>query len=513
MPAKKNKLYVIGVDSAPLWIVKGFAKRYHLKGFETLLKEGNLLDMESTLPPLTPVAWPTIYTGLEPREHGMMDFFAIDKEYTKQLLYYDSDRYVPFWDALAAKGKRCLVITPAESLKLSRHKSVDLITGWPLPPRFSSRAIESAAKKYGFDGEPGIEKSLQDGKITVAEGSKRYIKSIQARAELSKHLITKNRYDMVFVCFTETDRIQHYSLNNRNWEDYVIPLYKSVSDFIGWAIARAKKEGAAVIVVSDHGAQPVKRKFLLNAWLVNSGYAELKPSIIKSIQENYSKSGGADAQAANLKYSLREKLIKSKARGMLYDKLPQSAKRLVGKTIGNALSSASGATYTNIHDFDFEMSETVAFTSVSNDPVGMIWINDKRFSKPNVTTETDKKRIKAEIATKLRAIRTEDGKPLVTKVYDGDEYYKNTKLFIPPDLLVALREGYVADVKNYSINNLFMEPELAKSGDHIMNGIFGSIGAFDVKKMKNGVSVLNVEPTILSYFGIKCEHSNRSLVR
>lgn len=511
MPAKNSKLYVIGVDSAPLWIVKGFAKRYHLKGFETLLKEGNLLDMQSTLPPLTPVAWPTIYTGLEPREHGMMDFFAIDKEYTKQLLYFDSDKHTPFWDALAAKGKKCLVITPAESLKLSKSKNVDLITGWPLAPRFSSKQIDSAAKKFGFNGEPDIEKGLREGTITVSEASKRYVKSMQSRAELSKHLITKNKYDMAFVCFTETDRIQHFSLNNKNWEEYVMPLYKSVSDFIEWVILRAKKEGAAVIVVSDHGAQPIKKKFLLNAWLVNSGYAELKPAIIKSIQDSYNKSGESEAQA-NLKYSLREKLIKSKARGMLYDKLPASAKRLVGKAIGTALSSGSGATYTHIHDFDFEMKGTVAFTSVSNDPVGMIWINDRRFSKPNVK-DSEKRKIKAEIAGRLREIKTEDGKPLVTKIYDGDEYYKNTKLFIAPDLLVALREGYVADVKNYSLNTLFMEPELAKSGDHMMNGIFGSIGQFDSKKIKRGVSVLNVEPTILKYFGIKCEHSDRSLIK
>ncbi|MGI0133608.1 MAG: alkaline phosphatase family protein [Candidatus Micrarchaeaceae archaeon] len=511
MPAKKSKLYVIGVDSAPLWIVKGFAKRYHLKGFESLMKDGTLLDMQSTLPPLTPVAWPTIYTGLEPREHGMMDFFRIDREYTKQLLYYDSDKHKPFWDALAKKGKKCLVITPAEALKLSKHKNVDLITGWPLPPRFSSKQIEAAAKRFGFDGEPGIEKDLQDGKITVSEASKRYVKSIENRAELSKHLITKNKYDMAFVCFTETDRIQHYTLNNRNWEEYVMPLYKSVSDFIEWTVLRAKKEGAAVIVVSDHGAQPIRKKFLLNGWLVNSGYAELKPSIIKSIQENYNGSGQAEEQA-NLKYSLREKLIKSKARGMLYDKLPASAKRIVGKAIGTALSSASGATYTRIHDFDFDMKSTVAFTSVSNDPVGMIWINDKRFSKPSVT-DSEKKRVKAEIAGKLKEIKTEDGKPLVTKVYDGDIYYKNTKLFIAPDLLVALREGYVADVKNYSLNSLYMEPELAKSGDHTMNGIFGSIGPFDGKKIKKGVNVLNVEPTILTYFGIKCEHSSRSLIR
>ena len=161
--AGKKKLYLVGIDSAPLWLIKELYKKYGMKGFGAFFEDGILTDMRSTLPPLTPVAWPSIYTGLEPREHGMMDFFCIDREYTKQLLYFDTDANRTFWDLAAEAGFRSLVVTPAEVLQPSSSENVDMITGWPMPPRFSSREMEGIAKKFGFDGEPSIEKEMQDG--------------------------------------------------------------------------------------------------------------------------------------------------------------------------------------------------------------------------------------------------------------------------------------------------------------------------------------------------------------
>ena len=341
-------------------------------------------------------------------------------------------------------------------------------------------------------------------KIDANEASRRYVESVKSRAEMSKQLIEKNDYDMAFICFTESDRIQHYSLNKPDWESCVAPVYKGISDFLEWIIAytKRKNEQSLVMLVSDHGAQPIRLKFLLNAWLINNGYAVLKPGIA----EQYKKPAVEGKAKGSAKYKLREMVLKSSARKIVYDKLPASAKRLTGKVMGSVLASASGEEYTRIHDFDFEMGKTSAFTSVSNDPVGMIWINDDRFATP-VVQRKDKEKVKKEIMEGLGKLKAEDGERLVTALYDGTDYYKDTKLFIAPDILVAVRDGYMIDVKNYSVTQTFMPPELAKSGDHTMNGIFGVIAnnCGPDKNAESGeeTSVYSVKPRIMKFFGLR----------
>lgn len=488
--ASKKKLYLIGIDSAPLWIIKELCKNNDMKGFEAFFGAGILEDMESTLPPLTPTAWPSIYTGLEPRDHGVMDFFCVDREYAKFVPRFDAEANPPFWDLAAEKGLRSLIVTPPMVLKPSSRSNVDMITGWPLPPKFSSDELASAARKFGFEGEPPIEKGIQEGKIRVEEASRRYAASIKKRSEMSKHLIKGKDYDIVFVCFTETDRIQHYSLNKPDWEKSVAPLYKGVSDFLEWVIdyTRSKNEQSLIMLVSDHGAQPIHSKFLLNAWLVNNGYATLKPEVIEKHQ-----------------LTAPERKRETSAGESAPDRIPALAKKLASKFIGGASAPKPEGEHTRIRDSDFEMEKTLTFTSISNNPTGMIWINDERFSKPTMQRK-DRKNLKTEIMEKLGRLETEDGGKLVRAIYDGDEYYGKTKRFIPPDILFAVRDGYTVDVKYYSSTGLFMKPGITKSGDHTPYGIFGAVtNNCDLDKRASdgkGTNVYEVKPMITEFLNL-----------
>ncbi|MDE1823202.1 MAG: alkaline phosphatase family protein [Candidatus Micrarchaeota archaeon] len=498
----RKKLYIIGIDAAALWIIKENYKKYNLKGFEQFIRNGTLENMKSTLPPITPVAWPSIYTGLEPREHGIMDFFCIDKEYTKQLLYYDVAGKQPFWDALSDHGIRSLVITPPMVVNLNRKRNVDMMTGWPLPPKFSSEELQKAAKRFAFKGEEDIEQDLQNGKIGIPEAFRRYEQSTVKRAKMARYLIENRQYDLVFVAFTEVDRMQHYTLNRKDWKDYVMPLYKHISDFIEWTMehARKEKEDATIMLVSDHGAQPIRHKFMINAWLVKNGYTVLKPGYARAFE---SKKASGESKPG-IKYTIREQIIKSKAKKLVYDRMPASLRRGVAKAMGGVLAAGSGEDYTRIHDFDIDMGKTRAFTSVSNNPVGLIWINDARFADPQVNGN-EKEQLKKEISEELRKVKTLEGKSLVANIYDGAEYYKNTKEFIPPDLMVEVEKGYIVDIKDYSPTRIYIDPDIARSGDHIREGIFGAIAPNGkrIKVQKDRINIYNFRQTVLSYFGLK----------
>ncbi len=503
---QKRKLYVIGMDSAPLWIIKDNYAEYGMKGFGEFFKNGVLMDMESTMPPMTGPSWPSIYTGVRPGVHGVPEFFKMEPNYTKSVVYYDPSVKAPFWEKLSAKGLKSLIVTPAMLVKVGNDPNIDMITGFPLPAKFSSERLRAIADKYSFRGEPEVETKLKHGDITLEEGSRGYMHGIKARSAMSKELIEKKDYDFIFVCFTEQDRMQHYSLNKPQWKGCVLPMYKGISDFIEWVLVRARKEHATVMLISDHGGQLIRRKFLMNGWLINNGYAKLT----KQLEGEMNVSG---KKGSSIKYELRESLMRSGLRKKVYDKLPSSGKKLVKGALSRTLAGTSSGDYTRLHDFDYDMDGTRAFASIANCPVTTIFINDGRFEN-GIVSSSEKKALKKELMSKLMKIKNEDGKPLMVGAYDADGYYEGTKLFIAPDIMAEIRPGYIIDAFGYlKSGGLFMDPEPPKSGDHIRNGVFGALSytnAVDYAAIKRKkLYVYNMEPTVLKYFGIRPDNDKR----
>lgn len=507
MKKSNKKLYIIGIDSVPVWIVKAAVKRYPLKGFKRFFDSGFIGDMESTLPPVTAAAWPSIYTGTRPGRHGVMEFFNIDKDYNKQLMYYDADRSRPFWSVISDEGFRSLVITPAMVIQATPDKNVDLITGFPLPPKYNSKRLEEAARKVGFVGEENVENLIKDGKMSLGEGSEIYRKSVEKRIELAKLLIEEKDYDLVFVCFTETDRIQHYSLGSGidTALKYNAPVLKEIDMFIDWIYERINEEGedAAIMIVSDHGAQGLKKKFLINTWMIRNNFARLKPSVERQVHEMLSGSSKKELDSS-LKYRLREKLTGTGIE-LAYKKMPGSIKRLAAKSMDVGLTISKDGSYVRVHDLNFDnfdMKDTKAFGAVSTNPVGMIWINDNRFTKPGIKS-ADRKKLKEKITKMLELEKGPDGRRFVKRVYDGDAYYGNTNKFIHPDILVLLEEGYGADSFNFSEKSFFIDPDPILNGDHTENAMFGIIGpGINAGRLKKThVKIYDFAPTVYKYFG------------
>ncbi len=499
--AKRRKLYVVGIDAAPLWILKDYYKKRRFDGFAKIIEDGVLTNLESTIPPMTGPSWPSIYTGFRPGDHGVPEFFKLESSYTKTLVFYDPKIKEPFWEKLARRGLKSLVVTPAMLIKPAESKNVDMITGYPLPARFSSKDVKDAADKHSFTGEPELEAKMRSGELSLKECSDGYLQGIEARSAVSKDLIEKNDYDMSFVCFTEQDRVQHFSLNLPEWKGYVLQLYEGVSDFLTWVERRAEREKATVMIVSDHGAQPIKEKFLINGWLINNQLATLKQHIKE------------EGVASSLKYNLREKIILSGMRKKIYYKLPKSMREAAKSTFEKGLAGTSAGDLTLIHDFDYDMRNTKAFASLSKCPMAMIFINDERFDNPAVKN-SEKKALKRKLMSDIRKIKDERGRPIVTRVLDAGDYYEGTKLFIAPDIIVEIAAGYILDPGSYlKSGRLMTKPEVAKRGDHLQNGIFGAISygqKIDYKGVKRKhLYVYNIEPTVMNYFGYPAENDKR----
>lgn len=501
-----KKLYLIGIDSTPLWILKELSSEKGMEAMFKLIKGGYFHDLESTLPPMTGPAWPSIYTGLTPAQHGVPDFFTMKDDYTPDIVYYDPQECPPFWETLASKGYKSLLITPATDTRLPNLSKIDIITGFPLKAKTNSQMLEKLMNKYNFDGEPDIEKDIKAGKMTELNASKIFADSVGTRISIAKEAMSKSDYDFVFVCFTETDRLQHFVMNKKNRKEYLLPIYSKISKFLGELMERVEREDSALMVVSDHGMQPIQNKFLINAWLIHNDYAKLKSKVISAIN-----SASIQNRAnPNISYQLREKLLKSGLRNV-YNKLPYKAKTTVFNLMGNVAAGASEGEYTRIHLFDYDMSKTRVFAAISNDPVSTIWINDSRF-RNGIVKDSEKDTLKKELIKKLSKLKAEDNSLLIKDIIDGKDYYGPTKKFIPADIIIEAKNNYTIDIFNFSKSTVFMAPEAAKSGDHMRHGVMAFYSKNAGKFMKSA-SVLNIAPTILNYYGIKSPISKNSMLK
>ena len=119
----RKKLYLVGIDAAPLWLIKENINKYKLSGFGRFFKDGALTNMESTLPPMTGPSWPSIYTGFRPGDHGVPEFLEMEPSYTKSVVYYNPEIKEPFWEKLARNGYKSLIITPAMLVKPTKSEN------------------------------------------------------------------------------------------------------------------------------------------------------------------------------------------------------------------------------------------------------------------------------------------------------------------------------------------------------------------------------------------------------
>ena len=70
--SSKQKLIVIGIDGLDANLIHQF--RDDLPNFSKLSQKSPLTRMSSVFPPDSPTAWATIFTGLDPANHGIVSF-------------------------------------------------------------------------------------------------------------------------------------------------------------------------------------------------------------------------------------------------------------------------------------------------------------------------------------------------------------------------------------------------------------------------------------------------------
>jgi predicted AlkP superfamily phosphohydrolase/phosphomutase len=268
--APKQKVFVLGIDGLTFDLLVPWAQEGKLPHFAQLLEEGSSTQLVSTIPPISPAAWTSAVTGTNPGKHGIFGFvkeMRANQDGSPNPSYYTAlDRQVdPLWTILSERGRRSVVVNVPCSSPPDRLKGV-MISGFPYtsqthftyPPEYRFKISNYRKDHYRMVSKAGEEAFLKDMNEIMSQ-----------RAKVVANLLEEEPWDLFFVVFTITDRVQHHfwkfmDPQHPDWEahkaelygDAILKAYQRMDEFLGQLLPKLDAQ-TSLLVMSDHGFGPV----------------------------------------------------------------------------------------------------------------------------------------------------------------------------------------------------------------------------------------------------------------
>lgn len=469
---ERTRTIVVGWDGATFDIIKPLVDRGLMPNVARLMREGAWGRLESTIPPLTPVAWTSIFTGVNPGKHGIYDAMFYRPDLKRIVFANATMRAVKsVWSILSDKGKKTGV------MNVPMTYPPDEFDGFSISGMFTPDGADDFITPPGLKAE--IEKLFGKYNIECRQESdpgaylKRIFDMVDYREKVCLYLMERKAWDFFFVVFVATDRVQHFF-----WK-YLDPGHPEHSKY-GGAIAQAyirldaalgrimekAGPGANVMMVSDHGSGPLDSAFFLNNWLIKKGYLTLKQDM---------------ASALRTKTSTR-----------VMHGLAKSVKKVLPSAKWSRLRPGADASINAFYSLiDFERT-----TAFSEGVTGAIYINQ---DLPPEEYQSVSKRLIEELC----AIRDDSGKRVIEHVYRREDIYTGEHAHKAPDLTLICSPGYQVIAPN---EFLFFKKDIedALFFSHRWSGRHERYGIFLLKgpAVRKGVvlddpRLIDVTPTIL----------------
>lgn len=260
-----SKVLVIGVDGMDSIQLSELEE--HLPNFKRLKEESPDVKLTSVFPPDSIPAWGSIYTGLNPAEHGIVNFIDPNSEETR-IVFKELHKYYrgrTFWDFASENGKMVCVLLP-----------YSIYPPWEVNGVMVCRTLEIVGGDFPLKAYPEKiydEFKLSDFNVNMFHGfpSKRNLgkfvdackKRTIGEAKLGLRFLNNYDADLYFIYFSALDAIQHTFWNYYDEEhpDYpgenkyqtVIKDFYILFDEILGKFLTAVDNDTTTIVLSDHG--------------------------------------------------------------------------------------------------------------------------------------------------------------------------------------------------------------------------------------------------------------------
>lgn len=481
------RLLLVGLDGATFDVLLPLVEAGRLPVLAGLLRRGSHAPLASTIPPITPTAWTTVFTGKNPGKHGIYDFRELDPAtYQRKPVHVDRHREKTLWDLLGETGRRSIVLDVPFTYP-PRPLPGLMITGYATPRTPGTRF------SYPADLQAILPPALHD-QIRVAlprhafDRSQAFIDEwreiMDGRRRLLAHLARHEAWDFFFAVFSITDNMAHvfWTFLDPAHPNYTRPeapafreaffgAYEQCDAALGELLAAAGPD-VNVLVMSDHGFGSIYTRQFLFERLASGGFLRY--------------SGGQRGRL-NLRGRLLRLLLAAYTHAPALRELVKGL-RPGSKRVLNESLRRSGLLPENA-------AIDVARSPLLPTDFGLqLWANSRDRFPQGPVDPAEKEALLARASAHLLAAAAPNGQPIVAAAYRGAELYRGPEAAAGPDLVVELANFYRPDGRG--AHNPHLE------GGHTPQGIFLAAGPAIAQGARlQDPALVDLAPTVLHLLG------------
>jgi predicted AlkP superfamily phosphohydrolase/phosphomutase len=486
---------LVGVDGASSAVLADRGER--VPTISTLQERGATGALKSQLPPWTPSAWPSCFTGVNPGKHGVFGFLRFEG-YDWDVVDYGDVRSHAIWEILDDHGYSSVVVNVPVTHPPGSFDGA-LVPGYVAPeapechPPGLLEDLEAALGEYQvYDDETG---PGDDRNERIAS----YESLVESRGEAFRYLADRFDPDFGFLQFQQTDTVFHESPED---DEVVDAIYAAVDREIEATIDACDPD--VVLLVSDHGIGPYDgHEFRANSFLRDRGDVATTAgdggmpswsSIARNeLQTDGGDGGTPDGNSAGAR--VLERSLSAAARvGITSQRIQRVVSRLGIEDLVLEVAPADAVRAAAEH-VDFPNSRAYVRDRIE---LG-VRINLEGREPEGVVSTEEYEAYRTELIEALSAVETPDGEPVFETVCRREVVYDGPHVEAAPDVVVVPRafdEFLSASLRE----DQFGAP--TEPWNHKRDGVMVAAGDVDASASLDDAHLFDVTPTVLATFGV-----------
>jgi predicted AlkP superfamily phosphohydrolase/phosphomutase len=275
-----NRVLIVGWDGADWEILDPLLAAGELPNLATLIERGRKGVSRSCLPSHSWAAWPTFLTGCDPAGHGVFDILEYRPGASRRLPVSSRSILAPTWpQRLTESGRTTLLVNVPLTYPPPQIQGV-AIAGGVIPQGSTYSSPAEAGPRLGWPINGGSWTTFRNRPLDLVADVEQVTRR---RAEAMRRLMDEQRWDAACMVFVSPDRIQHCLLeyvhpahpaypraSKTATAERVIDVYRLLDRELGTLLDRTDQHDL-VLLMSDHGHQPVTRALNMNRVLEQLG--------------------------------------------------------------------------------------------------------------------------------------------------------------------------------------------------------------------------------------------------
>ncbi len=479
------RVLVVGLDGGTFDVLTPLAEAGVMPNLARFMRKAALAQLQSTEPAITPAAWTTFQTGCNPLTHGIVDFRYLDHA-TGEVLYNHAGRIAQptLFDHVAAAGSASVSInlpmTSAERASpesiivggLDSHSAAAVLRPYPKLARCLREKEIAYSLRVIWKRRP---QSFEELSVGVADT----IAAFRSRTEAALATDAMSDWRLMVVQFQNLDSLQHRCWHllgldqagggSPEWVAKTREAMTALDHCLGDLFELADRQGAGVVVLSDHGFGEFREKICVSELLRRNGYLR-------------------EGMGSRMRYRAARSSWK--------------LKKWVRRRLNPGLNTARLVRHPEmLLPIDWHRS---AATCLHGNLAGLVYLNTPaRFGRGGLTTESQRQRVATELVEMfLDAKHPDTGEPLFADAYrTGERLNRDPVEAMLPEVIAIPSPGFHTRQKFDAAGRL-MRGDPSLTGTHRAEGVLmlGVPGATIGRRYH--ASLCDVAPTILHLLGL-----------